>query len=144
MSLADVALGLFEPLGKVIGKFVEKDLDAGLLRIYPPAYGAIVIFLTLISAIISFSSWFVLTILGFVHVLTLPLVLLIPASVFLLLFYYPKIRVADKSSALENETPFAAAYIAVMSTGGISPYVSITRLGRFYPSSKLKGICENS
>ncbi|MGC8578281.1 MAG: type II secretion system F family protein [Thermoproteota archaeon] len=132
MSLADFALGLFEPLGKVVGRFVEKDLDAGLLRIYPPAYGSIVIFVTLISATISFSSWIVLTVLGFVHVFTLPLVLLIPASVFLLLFYYPKIRVADRSSALENETPFAAAYIAVMSTGGISPYISITRLGRFY------------
>lgn len=132
MSLADVALQLFEPFGKVIGKLVEKDLDAGLLRIYPPAYGAIVIFFTLVSAAISFLSWFILTALGLVHVFTFPIALLIPAAVFLLLFYYPKIRVADKSSALENETPFAAAYIAVMSTGGISPYTSITRLGKFY------------
>ncbi|MGC9203191.1 MAG: type II secretion system F family protein [Thermoproteota archaeon] len=132
MSLADIALGLFEPLGKVIGKFVEKDLDAGLLRIYPPAYGAIVVFLTFVSAIISFSAWLILAVLGLVHAFTLPLALLIPVAIFLLLFYYPKLRATDKSSALENETPFAAAYIAVMSTGGISPYVSITRLGRFY------------
>lgn len=132
MSLGDVALELFEPLGKVVGKLVERDLDAGLFRIYPPAYGAIVVLLTVVSAVISFSSWLILTALGLVHVFTLPIALLVPVAVFLLLFYYPKLRVTDKSSALENETPFAAAYIAVMSTGGISPYVSIARLGRFY------------
>ncbi|MBO3762809.1 MAG: type II secretion system F family protein [Thermoproteota archaeon] len=132
MALADVALELFEPFGKVLGKLVEKDLDAGLMRIYPPAYGAIVIFFTFVSAIISFLTWLVLAVLGLVHVFTLPLALLIPVAVFFLLFYYPKLRVTDKSSALENETPFAAAYVAVMSTGGISPYTSIARLGRFF------------
>lgn len=131
MSVEDFALALFEPFGKLIGKFVEKDLDSGVMRIYPPAYGSMVILITIITTFLSFISWFVLLFLGIVPALTLPLVLIIPAAVFLLLLYYPKFRVTDKSYALQSETPFAAAYIAVMSTGGISPYLSITRLGRF-------------
>jgi len=35
---------------------------------------------------------------------------------------------SDRSSGLEREMPFAAAYISVMSSGGIAPYTSFKRL----------------
>ena len=35
---------------------------------------------------------------------------------------------SDRSSDLEREMPFAAAYISVMASGGIAPYNSFKRL----------------
>jgi len=40
----------------------------------------------------------------------------------------PSMKAGERASSLEREMPFASAYITVMATGGISPYMSIKRL----------------
>ncbi len=40
----------------------------------------------------------------------------------------PIMKAGERAHALEREMPFAAAYVTVMATGGISPYMSIKRL----------------
>jgi flagellar protein FlaJ len=40
----------------------------------------------------------------------------------------PLSKASDRSSALEREMPFAAAYVSVMASGGIAPYTSFKRL----------------
>jgi flagellar protein FlaJ len=53
----------------------------------------------------------------------------IPPLVLIFLSYiYPKLAISNRTSALEAEVPYAAAYISVMATGGISPYKSLERL----------------
>ncbi|NIU39843.1 hypothetical protein GWN65_07720 [Candidatus Bathyarchaeota archaeon] len=39
-------------------------------------------------------------------------------------------KAGERARAVEREMPFAAAYITVMATGGISPYVSFNRLSK--------------
>ncbi len=41
---------------------------------------------------------------------------------------FPLSKASDRSSNLEREMPFAAAYISVMASGGIAPYTSFKRL----------------
>lgn len=132
MSIEDIALNLFYPVAKALGKICDRDLEAAQIRIYPPTYGAIIMLATSIVSLVSLLTWFILFYFGVVSLLTFPLALIPSILVFVFLLFYPKIKIADREAALASETPFAAAYIAVMSTGGISPYASITRLGRFY------------
>jgi len=40
----------------------------------------------------------------------------------------PKNNAGNRSTSLEREMPFAAAYISVMASGGIAPYNSFKRL----------------
>jgi flagellar protein FlaJ len=42
----------------------------------------------------------------------------------------PSMKAGERANALEREMPFASAYITVMATGGISPYMSIKRLSK--------------
>jgi flagellar protein FlaJ len=42
----------------------------------------------------------------------------------------PKSQASDRSSNLDREMPFAAAYISVMASGGIAPYTSFKRLSK--------------
>jgi archaeal flagellar protein FlaJ len=60
----------------------------------------------------------------------LPILLLVPmpAFVFLGFMIIPLSKASDRSSNLEREMPFAAAYISVMASGGIAPYTSFKRL----------------
>ncbi len=67
-----------------------------------------------------------------VFVLTglLPILVLVPFPVFIILGFIliPKSKASDRASNLDRELPFAAAYISVMSSGGIAPYTSFKRL----------------
>jgi len=58
------------------------------------------------------------------------LVFLVPLPVFVMIVFMitPSMKAGERASSLEREIPFAAAYITVMATGGISPYMSIKRL----------------
>jgi flagellar protein FlaJ len=62
----------------------------------------------------------------------IPLIFLVPAPIFVMIIFMitPSMRAGERASALEREMPFAAAYITVMASGGISPYVSIKRLSQ--------------
>ncbi|MBO3799596.1 MAG: type II secretion system F family protein [Candidatus Brockarchaeota archaeon] len=138
MSLTGFATMMFGSLGDSIAKLCG-DLEASGIRIYPRAYGSLVLFATFITAIVSvvLSSVFVVSYtllsinLGFGEIYVIPLLLMsLPVIVFLIGISWPKIKISGIKSSLSAEVPYAAAYTAVMSTGGISPYVSIMRLSR--------------
>ncbi len=60
----------------------------------------------------------------------LPLLILVPIPLFIAagFLFMPTSNASDRSSSLEREMPFAAAYISVMASGGIAPYTSFKRL----------------
>ena len=60
----------------------------------------------------------------------LPLLLLVFLPIFVIVGFIvvPLNSASDRSGNLEREFPFAAAYISVMSSGGIAPYTSFKRL----------------
>lgn len=60
----------------------------------------------------------------------LPLLILVPLPLFVMVGFLiiPMNNASDRSMGLERELPFAAAYISVMSSGGIAPYTSFKRL----------------
>jgi len=60
------------------------------------------------------------------------LVFLVPLPVFVMIVFMitPSMKAGERAHSLEREMPFAAAYITVMATGGISPYMSIKRLSK--------------
>jgi len=127
LSLSDLALTLFGGMGRVVARICG-DLETAGIREYPPAYGSIVVLLTVLSFFGSVGAAVVLIFLGASGVVLVLTLIGVPALVFALGVAYPRIRLADRSSSLASEVPFAAGYTAVMSTGGISPYASITRL----------------
>ncbi|MEM4168671.1 MAG: type II secretion system F family protein, partial [Thermoproteota archaeon] len=138
MSISSFAAWLFGPLGDSVAKFCG-DLEASGIRVYPRAYGATVLLATFITAIVSvalssvlFLSYDLLVVnLGFREVYLIPVLLLcLPVIVFLLGIAWPRMKISSIKASLSSEVPYAAAYTAVMSTGGISPYVSIMRLSR--------------
>lgn len=92
--------------------------DAGM-SIHPDAYYSIVGFAFLIS-IIAIIPIAILT--GMWYLLPLPL------AVILLGYVIPQIMARDRAAKLDDEVPFAGAYISVMATGGLSPYASLKRL----------------
>lgn len=122
-----MALTIFGGLGRAVAGLCG-DLEMAGIRIYPPAYGSLVLLLTVISSIGSVVVAMLLLVLNFSGAAVILATVGIPLLVFSLGVMYPRIKLADRSSSLASEVPFAAAYTAVMSTGGISPYASITRL----------------
>lgn len=98
---------------------LRENLEAAGIRIYPEAYMSTVGFVTLITAI-ACASASLLT--GLYPFLAVPLILLT------LGYAFPAIKAQDRASKLDMEAPFAAAYISVMATGGLAPYMSIKRL----------------
>ncbi|MEM3711938.1 MAG: type II secretion system F family protein [Thermoproteota archaeon] len=139
MSLTGFATMMFGSLGDAVAKLCG-DLEASGIRLYPRAYGSLVLFATFMTIIVSviLSSFFVvgytffsirLGIFGEIFIIP-ALIMSLPAIVFLIGIGWPRMKVSGISSSLSSEVPYAAAYTAVMSTGGISPYASIMRLSR--------------
>lgn len=89
------------------------------MRLYPEAYMSTLGLTVLIAA----AACIILAVAtGFYWVLAAPLLML------LLGYAFPIIKAQDRASKLDMEAPFTAAYISVMSTGGLAPYTSIKRL----------------
>ncbi|MEM2940150.1 MAG: type II secretion system F family protein [Thermoproteota archaeon] len=138
LSLTGFATWMFGSLGDAVAKLCG-DLEASGIRIYPRAYGSLVLLATFITAVVSvaLSSVFVIWYsvfkinLGFGEIYLVPLILMsLPFLVFLAGISWPRGKISSIKASLSSEVPYAAAYTAVMSTGGISPYVSIMRLSR--------------
>ena len=118
--------GRFAPFVlKKIFPQIKGALEKGRVRIYSETY----ISLMLLSAILTLP----VSIIGVVLALMtgfLPLLILVPLPLFVIAGFIvvPMNNASDRSSSLEREMPFAAAYISVMSSGGIAPYSSFKRL----------------
>ncbi|RLG59603.1 hypothetical protein DRN86_03980, partial [Candidatus Geothermarchaeota archaeon] len=140
-SFVGFCQGYFSWIGRPllrIFKSIKDDLEAANIRIYPEAYTSVVGFFLLLSFIISLSG-VPLILIKMYSPKTLMFVEALPYQTFILLFslpvitlivgiMIPKFLLYNRASNLDAEVPYAAAYISAMSTGGISPYVSIQRL----------------
>ena len=112
-------------LGNVF-EFKEELKKAGM-KIYPETYVSMMFFCALLTVPISIIAIVLLYIFQWI-----PLVFLVatPFYVMIIFMVTPSMKAGERARALEREMPFAAAYISVMATGGISPYMSIKRLSQ--------------
>ncbi len=97
---------------------LRENLEAAGMHVYPEAYMSTVGLVTLITAIACASASLLTSL---YPLLAVPLISLALGCAL------PTIKARDRASKLDMEAPFAAAYISVMATGGLAPYVSIRR-----------------
>jgi len=120
----------FRTLGAYLLKIapgIPMRLESAGKRIYPEVFTSMVAAVTVISAIVCVptavvlyiltSSWIAAAVLGSIPTLTL-----------LIGLAWPYLSATSAASLFESEVPYAASYLAVMATGGIPPYKSLTRL----------------
>jgi flagellar protein FlaJ len=104
---------------------VKNSLERGRVRIYPETYISMMFFTAVLSVPFSVFSVYLALTLGVMPLLILAFMPLLIIGGFLAV---PLNNASDRSTGLERELPFAAAYISVMSSGGIAPYSSFKRL----------------
>lgn len=123
----------FRAFGRLAPSFLKhvyefKDcLERAKMKIYPETYVSMMFFFAILTVPISVASAFIVYLYGF-----LPIIALIPIPLYVMIFFIvtPISKASDRSSNLEREMPFAAAYISVMASGGIAPYTSFKRLAK--------------
>ncbi|MDI9619632.1 MAG: type II secretion system F family protein [Candidatus Nezhaarchaeota archaeon] len=98
---------------------LRDSLEAAGMRIYPEAYMASVGLSMLVALAVAVVA---------AMLLRLPHLLVAPVLVLLIGYVLPGVKARDRAAKLDMEAPFAAAYISVMATGGLSPYASFRRL----------------
>jgi len=106
---------------------LKDNLKKAGMKIYPETYVTMMFF----SALLTVPVTAVALVLLYFYKLVF-LVFLVPLPVFVMIVFMitPSMKAGERASSLEREMPFAAAYITVMATGGISPYMSIKRLSK--------------
>ena len=104
---------------------IKRSLEKGRVKIYPETYVSLMFFIALLTVPFSVLAGIIALMYGI-----LPLLILVPLPLFVIAGFIvvPLNNASDRSSCLERELPFAAAYISVMSSGGIAPYSSFKRL----------------
>lgn len=122
----------FRLFGKVAPYFLKKvfpslggALERGRVKMYPETYVSLMFFIALLTLPISILAIVLVIKLSFLPLLILAFLPLFVIAGFLVV---PMNNASDRSISLERELPFAAAYISVMSSGGIAPYNSFKRL----------------
>ncbi|MDD1766320.1 MAG: type II secretion system F family protein [Candidatus Methanomethyliaceae archaeon] len=106
-------------------KGISSQLDAANIRIHPETYLSMCGFVLFPSLIVSV----ILAVVGYFLISPLMLFLLaIPPIVLLIFLLYPRTVAMNRASNLDTEIPFAAAYISVLASGGISPFKAFERL----------------
>jgi len=128
MRIDTFAFANFDWMGKYVLKYnrnLPRHLEAANIRLHPEVYASVVGMFVVLSALIAAP----LAVLGTILFGPISLVLLVvPLVVFGFLTIYPSFQASNRAFNLESEVPYAAAYVSVMSTGGISPYRAIQRL----------------
>jgi flagellar protein FlaJ len=104
---------------------LKGTLERGGVRIYPETYISMMLFFTVLTLPVAAVGVYGALALNF-----LPLLILAVVPVFVVVGFVvvPMNNASDRAIGLERELPFAAAYISVMSSGGIAPYDSFKRL----------------
>lgn len=104
---------------------IRTSLEKSRIRIYPETYVSLMFFIAMLTIPASVAAGIIAILYGF-----LPLLVLVPLPVFVVVGFLivPMNNASERSTGLEREIPFAAAYISVMSSGGIAPYSSFKRL----------------
>ena len=117
--------------GNVATKFLgnvfelKNQLEKAGIKIYSETYVSMMFFAALVTLPVSIISLVLLFLTKLI-----PLIFLVPLPIYIMIVFMltPSMKAGERASTLEREMPFAAAYITVMASGGISPYVSIKRL----------------
>lgn len=121
----------FRLFGNVATKFLgnvfelKSQLEKAGIKIYSETYVSMMFFAALVTLPVSIISLILLFLTKLI-----PLIFLVPLPIYIMIVFMltPSMKAGERASTLEREMPFAAAYITVMASGGISPYVSIKRL----------------
>jgi len=142
-SAIDSVYAHFGFLGRFLRRLAPKfdeDVEAANIRIYPEAFLSVVGLFALLTLIISISLVVLnlLSTIKFLDPISLLLLLSLPVITILFGVILPKLIATNRISGLKNEIPFASLYMAVMTSGGISPYASLIRLGDTELLPKLK------
>jgi archaeal flagellar protein FlaJ len=103
----------------------KSSLEKGRVKIYPETYISLMFFVALLTLPVSFVAGYVA--LTF-HILPLLVLVFLPLFIIVGFIVVPLNNASERATGLEREMPFAAAYISVMSSGGIAPYTSFKRL----------------
>ena len=122
-------------------KHLESDIKAADMKIYPEAYASLMGFVFLITLIINsffsatLTALYLSGILSFLPsflVILMPIISIagIPLLLVVILAFIPSIAKYNRSTRLNLESPYLAAYISTMATGGVSPYISFERLAK--------------
>jgi len=119
--------------GNVATKFLANvfelkgQLEKAGIKIYSETYISMMFFLAFLTLPVTITS---LVLLYFTKLI--PLIFLVPLPIFIMIVFMimPSMKAGERATALEREMPFASAYITVMASGGISPYMSIKRLSK--------------
>ena len=119
--------------GNVATKFLANvfelkgQLEKAGIKIYSETYISMMFFLAFLTLPVTIIS---LVLLYFTKLI--PLIFLVPLPIFIMIVFMilPSMKAQERATALEREMPFASAYITVMASGGISPYMSIKRLSK--------------
>jgi len=103
------------------------NLKKAGMKIYAETYVTMMFFTALLTVPVSVIALVLLFFYKFIF-----LVFLVPLPIFIMIVFMitPSMKAGERAHSLEREMPFAAAYITVMATGGISPYMSIKRLSQ--------------
>ncbi len=118
--------GRFAPFFlKNIFPTMKSSLEKGRVKIYPETYISLMLFSVILTLPVSVLGLLLVLIYGFLPLLVL---VFIPFFVIIGFIVVPTNNGSDRATSLEREMPFAAAYISVMSSGGIAPYTSFKRL----------------
>ncbi|HLN45559.1 MAG TPA: type II secretion system F family protein [Candidatus Sulfotelmatobacter sp.] len=104
---------------------VKSMLEKANIKIYPQTYVSLMLLIATLTIPITIVSTVLVALFGL-----LPIIALIPFPLYIMggFILIPMSKASDRSSGLEREMPFAAAYISVMASGGIAPYSSFRRL----------------
>jgi flagellar protein FlaJ len=128
-KLAALSFRLF---GKASPFFLKKvfpqlkgQLERARVKIYPETYISLMFFIALLTVPVSVIGLFAVLTFNFLPLLIL---VFIPLFVIAGFIVVPMNNASDRSIGIERELPFSAAYISIMSSGGIAPYDSFKRL----------------
>jgi len=117
--------------GNIAPKFLsgifefKGNLKRAGMKIYPETYVTLMFLCAVLTIPVSVAALILLYLFKFTF-----LIFLVPMPLFIMIVFMitPSMKASERASSLEREIPFAAAYITVMATGGISPYMSVKRL----------------
>ncbi len=113
------------PILRIFTK-IPDSLKAANKKVHPEAYASEIGFLLVLSVIIS--DVLAVLLWGIIGPYAILLPINIPLAVLALMVYSPAAAAKSRASSLDTEVPYAAAYITVMSTGGVSAIKSFERL----------------
>ncbi|MEM2004070.1 MAG: type II secretion system F family protein [Nitrososphaerota archaeon] len=129
-SFSSFSYANFRTLGAYLLKIapgIPMRLESAGKRIYPEVFTSMVAAITIITAIVCIPTGAALYFLTGSWIATAVL-LAMPGLCLLIGIAWPYLSASSAASLFESEVPYAASYLAVMATGGIPPYKSLTRL----------------